>query len=109
MPQVIVQKGSPLPSAGGELHERALYPLRLLPFTLHGVHERIDGSINEVRAFRRSVVDFTYVIHPFFKFPGVEGTAMHTWPVLFPGFDGVTDGSVTILFDPELSAEKHAS
>ena len=103
LPQVHVKKGCVLMTVDGKVC-RAGVDLRLLPFTLHAVDEHVDGSVDEVRKFRRVILDFTHTMHAFFRFADVDATAAHIWPVLFPGFDGVTDGKVTSVFGSEATS-----
>lgn len=103
LPQVCVRKGSLVTTTEGKVC-RAAHALRLLPFTLHSVHEDVDGSVDKVRAFQRATLDFTRTMHALFRFSDVDATAAHIWPVLFPGFDGVTDGVVTSVFGSEATS-----
>lgn len=103
MPQVVVRKGEAVTTTDGKVC-KALYPLRLLPFTVHAVQKQVNAFVDdEVRAFRRCILDFTRTMHAFLKFPDVESTATSIWPVLFPGFDGSTDGTIATLFEPAAS------
>jgi hypothetical protein len=68
--------------------------LRLVPFTL----DRVAVDVSVVRVLQKDVVDFTKMIRFVLRSASLETTAYMTWPILFPGFDGITDGSLVMLF-----------
>lgn len=82
----------------------ARYPLHLLPFTLQKMSSAVFAKA-EVAAFRNAVLQFTRDVRFSFYDTGLDATAAITWPILFPGFDGMTDGETVTLFEPSLSVD----
>ena len=106
LPHVVVRKGESFTcwsatqggNGGGVAAKVSDTVLRLVPFTVHAVIDTSVGASNFVRDVALDVLDFTKMMRSVLGMHSIEATARLTWPVLFPGFDGVTDGTTVTLF-----------